>query len=101
MANDAQLDFMERTGDKTIINTNYTENEHGFVSYKIEKGILHVIQVYGDGKYWEKFFRKLAKEQGIKKAMFYTRRNPKAFQRRYNAKTIQTLMVIEEKPDGR
>lgn len=100
MASDAQLDFLERTGDKTIVNTNYTENEHGFASYKIEKGLLHIIQVYGDGKYWESFFRKIAKENNIKKAMFYTRRNPKTFQRRYGAKTIQTLMVIEAKSDG-
>lgn len=101
MANDAQLDYMERTGDRTIVNTNYTENEHGFASYKIEKDKLHVIQVYGDGKYWESFFRKLAKEKGIKQAMFYTRRNPKAFARRYGAKVVQTLMIIEEKPNGR
>lgn len=96
MSNEEHLDFLHRSGDRTITQTNYTENDHGFVSYKIEGNTLHVIQVYGDGKHWEKFFRKLAKEQGIKRAMFYTRRNPKAFQRRYGAKIVQTVMMIEE-----
>lgn len=96
MSNEAHLDFMQRSGDITITQTNYIENSHGFASYKIEGDTLRVIQVYGDGKHWERFFRKLAKENNIKRAMFYTRRNPKAFERRYGAKVVQTVMMIED-----
>ena len=97
MCNEAHLDFLERSGDKAITNTNYIENDHGFASYKIENNVLHVIQVYGDGKYWEKFFRKIAKENNVTRAMFYTRRNPKAFARRFGAKVVQYIMMIEDK----
>lgn len=97
MSNEAHLDFLQRSGDRTITQVNYIENDHGFSSYKIENGILHVIQVYGDGKYWERFYRKVAKENNVKRAMFYTRRNPKAFERRFGAEVVQYIMMIKDK----
>ena len=97
MSNEAHLDFMQRSGDRTITQVNYIENDQGFASYKIEGGVLHVIQVYGNGKHWERFFRKVAKENNVKRAMFYTRRNPKAFERRFGAKVVQYIMMIEDK----
>ena len=99
VANEAQLDYLQRTGDRTITQTNYTENEHGFASYKIENDTLQVIQVYGDGSYWYDFFEKLAKNHKCARVIFYTRRNPKAFERKYGMKVVQTLMM-KELPNG-
>jgi len=92
---EAQLDYMRRTGDISIDGANSVGNARGFASYKVgEKSIL-IIQTYGDGKYWDKFFRDKAKEHGVKFCMFYTRRNPKAFARRFGAEVVQTLMQVE------
>lgn len=99
MANEAQLDFLQRTGDRTITQTNYTENEHGFCSYKIDGDTFQVIQAYGDGKYWQTFFEQKAKENNCKRIIFYTRRNPKAFVRKYGLQVVQTLMM-KELPNG-
>mgnify|MGYP000028643132 FL=1 len=95
MPTDAQLDYMLRSGDKYIDGTNYVENEHGFASWVAKADCIHVIQVYGDGKYWDRFFRELAKEHGVNSYLFYTRRNPKAFARKFGAKTVQTIMQVE------
>lgn len=90
-----QLDYMRRSGDRYIDKRNYTENEHGFASWEVCEDFVMVIQVYGDGKYWDTFFRALAKEHGLSRYMFYTRRNPKAFERLYDAEIVQTLMAVE------
>jgi len=90
-----QLDYLQRSGDKHIAGTNYVENHYGFASYKICDNCIHVLQVYGDGKYWDYFFRQIAIEKGVDCYMFYTRRNPKAFSRRFGAKTVQTIMKVE------
>lgn len=95
MPSDAQLDFMRRTGDTTIDGTNYVENEHGFASYKVRDDSILIIQAYGDGRYWEQFFRQKAKEHKVSRCVFYTRRNPKAFARKYGAEVVQTLMKVE------
>lgn len=90
-----QLDFLQRSKDKYIDKRNYVENEHGFASWEIQGRLLMIIQMYGDGKYWDKYFRDLAAQNGIKTVMFYTQRNPKAFARRFGAETVQTLMKVE------
>jgi len=90
-----QLDYMHRSGDRYIDKRNYVENDHGFASWELRDDCMLVIQVYGDGAYWDKFFRNVAKENGLSCYMFYTRRNSKAFERRYNARTVQTLMAVE------
>jgi len=90
-----QLDYLARTGDPRIDGRNYIENEHGFASYEIGENHLLVIQVYGDGKFWDKFFRDLAKDHGLKSYIFSTRRNPKAFSRRFNASVIETWMRVK------
>jgi len=95
MPTDAQLDYMHRSGDKQIDRTNYIENEYGFASWMEKPDCIHVIQVYGDGEYWDRFFRQLAEKYGVDSYLFYTRRNPKAFARKFGAKTVQTIMKVE------
>jgi len=90
-----QLDYLQRSGDKYIDGTNYVENEHGFASWELKPDCIHVIQVYGNGEYWDEFFRQLAKDHGVDSYLFYTRRNPKAFARKFGAKTVQTIMQVE------
>jgi len=95
MPSEQQLDYLSRTGDPYIDKRNYTENKHGFASYEICDNHILVIQVYGDGKYWDKFFRDLAKEHGLQSYIFSTRRNPAAFSRRFNASVIETWMRVK------
>jgi len=95
MPTEAQLDYMRRTGDDRIVPDNYVENDHGFASYRVQEKSILIIQMYGDGRYWERFFRRKAKEHGLKYCIFYTRRNPKAFARKFGAEVVETLMQVE------
>ena len=94
MANPKHLDYAKRTGDLSIVSKNYVENEHGFASWRIEDDVLHAIQVYGDGIYWKKYLMKIAKDNGCDQLMFYTKRNPEAWKRKYNARIVETIMSI-------
>jgi len=97
MPTDRHLDYLKRSGDRYIDQRNYEENNHGFASWTIAGGKLLVLQVYGDGEYWDNYFRELAAKQGLGEYMFYTRRNPKAFARKYNASVVETLMSVKAK----
>jgi len=95
MANPKHLDYAKRSGDDAIESKNYIENEHGFASWDVEGDVFRVIQIYGDGKYWDRYLRQIAKEHRCKTAIFHTRRNPEAWKRRYNAQIVETCMMIE------
>ena len=89
--------YLEKSGDDKIIPTNLVENEHGFASFWINNNELNIINVYGDGKYWDAFFTQIAEETGCNKMRMATRRNPKAFERKFGFKQVGVIMEKEVK----
>ena len=75
--------YYEKSGDSVLTTDNFIYNEHGFSSHRINGENLVIVNVYGDGKYWDNFFVELVKEKGLKKIIFATRRNPAAFKRKF------------------
>jgi hypothetical protein len=88
-------DYLKRSGDTQIFTQNLIENEHGFASFQITEEALVILNVYGDGKYWDDQLCQIANELGLAKVRFATRRNPKPFERKFNYKTIGYVMEKE------
>ena len=60
--------------------------EHGFLTYLIDKeeSILEIHHMCGDGKFWQKvLIETVMKEHNLKTIRAFTRRNPKAWIRKY------------------
>jgi len=89
--------YKQKSKDTKIYFNNFIENEYGFASWDInwEEQSLVLINVYGDGKYWDMFFTGLAKRLGLKKIVFGTKRSPKAFERKYKYKLVGYIMEKE------
>lgn len=73
------------------------ENEHGFITWfpDHDLGCLVIYDVCGDGKYWDRFGTLLAKYYGFSKICFGTKRNPKAFERKYRYKLTGYILEKE------
>jgi len=84
MTPESAKDYLERSGDSQIYNDNLIENKHGFMSYRVHEGNLVLLNVYGDGEYWDTFSIELAKALGTPKIIIGTHRNPKAFERKFS-----------------
>ena len=89
----SHIDYLRRSGDGHIEANNYIENEHGFASYEIDGEQFTIVQCYGDGVWWQDEFVLLAKLNNCKTRLFATRRNPKAFERRFGYEAIATVMT--------
>ena len=61
------LRFLDKSKSEYIDDTNLIENEHGFMSWKVDRDSFVCINVYGDGEYWDKYMNELAKQLGCKK----------------------------------
>ncbi len=71
---------LELHPDETI----HFHPEHGFITYLIHDDILELHHMVGDGKFWQKFIRNMIMGiHGLKKIRAFTRRNPKAWIRKY------------------
>ena len=58
--------------------------EHGFITYFYDNDALVIHHMAGDGKYWFKFLKNTVMSMnGLKKIRAFTRRNPKAWIRKY------------------
>ena len=78
--------------------TNLIENEHGFMSWKIDGDKFVCINVYGDGEYWDKYMNELAKQLGCKTILGgTTRKSYKAFVKKYNFKLVGYIFEKEVK----
>lgn len=84
-------DYLEKSGDTEIVHGNKEENEHGFCIWRTSGDKLLLVQVYGDGHYWNKWSDKKARELGMKTILGYTKLNPKIFTQ-YGAKVVGYLM---------
>ena len=88
-------DYLERSGDTEINPSNLVENEHGFCSWREHGDKLILINVYGDGEYWDSWAEKKGQKMGKKTILFCTKRNPKVFERKYGYKQIGTILERE------
>lgn len=84
MITQEDLDFyFKKSKDDEIFVDNLVQNEHGFLSWRVYNDKLILLNVYGDGKYWDVFSMELAKKLGINKIIAGTKRKPKAWKRKY------------------
>ena len=80
--------YLKKSGDDYIETENLIENEHGFMSWKVDGDKFVCMNVYGNGKYWDEYMNELAKQLGCKKILGGTTRKAgwKAFERKYGFK---------------
>ena len=58
--------------------------EHGFITYYFHDDVLELHHMAGDGKYWQRFVKNMVMSiNGLKKIRAFTRRNPRAWIRKY------------------
>lgn len=84
--------YLHKSKDKHIETENLIENEHGFMSWTTFEDYLVAVQVYGDGEYWNRYLDELAKELGYDKILIGTKRNYKAFERKFGFKLTGYLL---------
>ncbi len=61
----------------------FFEPEHGFITFFIHDDILELHHMCGDGKAWQNVLVHIMNEYGLTKLRAFTRRNPKAWMRKY------------------
>lgn len=91
----ALRDYFNRSGDTELGVGWYVENEHGFCVWRRQDEKLILVNVYGDGKYWDNWADEMAKELGLETVFFATQRNPAGFVRKYNYEV--TGYILERK----
>jgi hypothetical protein len=90
--------FLEKSRSEYVDETNLIENEHGFMSWKIDGDKFVCINVYGNGEYWDKYMNELAKQLGCKTILGgTTRKSYKAFVKKYNFKLVGYIFEKEVK----
>ena len=57
--------------------------EHGFISFLVHDDILELHHLCGDGKMWQKVLVNIMKTRGFRKLRAFTRRDPRAWMRKY------------------
>ena len=57
--------------------------EHGFITYLVHDDYFELHHMCGDGKFWVKVIKRIAGFERVKKLRAFTRRNPKAWMRKY------------------
>lgn len=92
--NDIQAkDYMKRAHDSFVYIDNIIEDEEkGFVSYITSDEALVILCCYGDGDYWDQVMKDKAKELGLAKVQFITKRNPASFERKYGYELVGYMM---------
>jgi len=87
--------YLDKSGDERIFLTNLVENKNGFASYYIDGEYLQILNVYGNGKYWHRYFNNIAIEYGCRALRFSTMRSAKALERSRGCKVIGHIMEVE------
>lgn len=85
-------DYFNRSGDTELGVGWMEENEHGFCVWRRQDDKLILVNVYGNGTYWDTWADKKAEELGVEKIFFATKRNPKGFVRKYGYEVIGTIL---------
>ena len=90
--------YLKKSGDDYIETENLIENEHGFMSWKVDGNKFVCMNVYGNGKYWDEYMNELAKQLGCKTILGgTTRKSYKAFVKKYNFKLVGYIFEKEVK----
>jgi len=76
--------YLSKSGDDKISDGNIEYADHGFCTWCLNGDVLLLINVYGNGCYWNDWAERKAKELNIKRIVFATKRSPKAFIRKHN-----------------
>lgn len=76
-------DYFARSGDTELSHGTIEENENGFCVWRTHNDTFVLINVYGDGCYWNSWAEKKARELNMKKILFATKRKPDAFCRKH------------------
>lgn len=90
--------FMEKSGDDGIAPHEHAEsNEHGFMTYDLlrDDDAFLIVQCFGDGPYWDSRAVDLARELGLKRIRFATRRSPRSFERKFNYRVVGYILEKE------
>lgn len=94
-------EYFRKSGDKKLENGNVVVLPFGFCVWDVNHNgdllLLHVYVVNGYGKLMDSFINELARQIKAKKIIFATRRNPKAFERKYGFKLVGHILEREVK----
>lgn len=86
------LDYFNRSGDSELGDGTLEVNDHGFCVWRTHKDKLILINVYGDGRYWDEWAEQKAKNMNKKSILFATKRNPEGFERKYKYKVTGYIL---------
>lgn len=95
MDKETEQRYLEKSGDEDIDTTNLIENEHGFMSWKVDGDKLVQMCVYGDGQYWVDVANELGKQFNCKTILTSTRRSYKAYEKKFNFKLVGYILEKE------
>jgi len=88
-------DYCNRSGDTELGLGWKEENEHGFLVWRVQDNKFVIVNMYGDGLYWEDWIDNKAETLGIENILGATKRSPKAWIRKYGYET--TGYILERK----
>jgi|TARA_R110000803_G_scaffold139163_2_gene205841 hypothetical protein len=87
------IERYEKKSNSKFDDTNLIDNEHGFMSWKLDGESFVCLSAYGDGVYWDKYMNELAKQLGCTKILTSTeRKSYKAYVRKYNFKLVGYIL---------
>jgi hypothetical protein len=70
--------------------------EHGAMTFIdpacSEPGVLEIVNMVGDGKFWSRIAKKFMRSAGLTTARLFTRRNPGAVNRRFGLRVVGYTM---------
>ena len=92
MDKETEQRYLEKSGDEEIDTTNLIENEHGFMSWKVDGDKLVQMSVYGDGQYWVDVANELGKQFNCKTIITSTRCSALVQGRNHNNYNMHTFI---------
>ena len=91
--------YQERTGcDDLRLNPDELimfHPEHGFIAYWVGDNKFELHHMCGDGKFWAGIIKKIAGFENVNTLRAFTRRNPKAWMRKYGGHITGYEMEVE------
>lgn len=91
------FEYFKKSGDDYLYLDNLIVTDKGFASFEIneEENAIVLLQVYGDGKFWDEFFTDLAKKLNKNKIIIGTKRNPRGFCRKFGFNLVGFILEKE------